>query len=349
LSLTNSAKRGVKSFFCPLKSPVFLGLTNMQKSHIKKTIQQFSASSVQPVFNFTALKNFEIVIPPLNEQQAIAATLSCLDDMIELNNRTNQVLDEMAHAIFKHWFVDFDFPNEDGEPYKSSGGEMLDSELGEIPKGWRVGAFNELVDKTISGDWGKETAQGSYTQKVVCIRGADIPDIAKGNKGKAPFRFINTRNLENKALSVNEMIVEISGGSPTQSTGRCALISDELISAYDVPMLCTNFCRAIRFTKPVYSYFVYMYWKHKYKQDIFFQYENGTTGIKNLDLAGILTKEQIIIPPDELLIGFSETLSTFIKTMCENAREDDTIEYIRNTLLPKLMSGEIRVPIEEVV
>lgn len=94
------------------------------------------------------LKDINLSLPPLSEQKAIAATLSCLDDMIELNNRTNQVLEEMAQAIFKRWFVDFEFPNKDGEPYKSSGGEMVDSELGEIPKGWRVGNLGDIANVT---------------------------------------------------------------------------------------------------------------------------------------------------------------------------------------------------------
>lgn len=318
---------------------------------IKNITQHIKANTHGSVFDTITRNTFEILnilLPPLPEQKAIAATLSCLDEMIELNNHTNQTLEELAQVIFKYWFVDFEFPNEDGQPYKSSGGAMADSELGEIPEGWRVGRFNELVDKTMSGDWGKANPQGKFTQKVVCIRGADIPEIAKGNKGNAPYRYINTKNLANKVLGPYEMIVEISGGSPTQSTGRCALISEELINSYEVPIVCTNFCRAIKFTKPEYSYFVYENWKYKYNNGIFFQYENGTTGIKNLDFLGVLTREPIIIPADRLLTDYSKILVTFTKTICEKAAENNVLSNIRDTLLPKLMSGEIRVPVEEV-
>lgn len=312
-------------------------------------IADMGVGSVQKNLYTSILELMPLSLPNLQEQKAIAATLSCLDDMIELNDRTNRVLEEMAQVIFKYWFVDFEFPNKDGQPYKSSGGAMADSELGEIPEGWRVGRFNELVDKTMSGDWGKANPQGKFTQKVVCIRGADIPEIAKGNKGNAPYRYINTKNLANKVLGPYEMIVEISGGSPTQSTGRCALISEELINSYEVPIVCTNFCRAIKFTKPEYSYFVYENWKYKYNNGIFFQYENGTTGIKNLDFLGVLTREPIIIPADRLLTDYSKILVTFTKTICEKAAENNVLSNIRDTLLPKLMSGEIRVPVEGVV
>ncbi|MGI6428482.1 MAG: restriction endonuclease subunit S [Syntrophomonadaceae bacterium] len=102
-----------------------------------------SKGTKMPRGDKSALMNYIVPLIPLSEQKSIAATLSCLDDMIELNNRTNQILEEIAQAIFKSWFIDFEFPNEDGEPYKSSGGEMVESELGEIPKGWRVASFTE--------------------------------------------------------------------------------------------------------------------------------------------------------------------------------------------------------------
>lgn len=80
-----------------------------------------------------------INLPCLDEQKAIAHILSTLDEKIEVNNEINKTLEKIAQAIFKQWFVDFEFPNEDGEPYQSSGGEMVESELGLIPKGWEVG------------------------------------------------------------------------------------------------------------------------------------------------------------------------------------------------------------------
>lgn len=109
------------------------------------------------------LKKVSILMPKYYEQKAIAATLSCLDDMIELNNRTDQVLEEMAQAIFKHWFVDFEFPNEDGLPYKSSGGAMIDSELGEIPEGWKVGTLKEICNVNM----GQSPPSSTYnTEKI---------------------------------------------------------------------------------------------------------------------------------------------------------------------------------------
>ena len=97
------------------------------------------------------LEKLEIPTPPLPEQRAIAATLSVLDDKIEINNRINKTLEEMAQALFKLWFVDFEFPDENGQPYKSSGGEMEESELGPIPKGWKAIAFNAFLVEMVLG------------------------------------------------------------------------------------------------------------------------------------------------------------------------------------------------------
>jgi type I restriction enzyme S subunit len=296
--------------------------------------------SGQPNLSPQDILSVEIPYPDIKEQKAIAATLSALDDMIELNNQINKTLEEMAQAIFKSWFVDF-------EPFKN--GEFEESELGLIPKGWRVGAIDELIKETISGDWGKETPQGNYTEKVICIRGADIPDIAQGRRGNPATRYILKRNLEKKRLSENEIIIEISGGSPTQSTGRTVLITKELINSFQEPIICTNFCRAIRLKEATYSNFVYSLLQYLYNEKVFFTYENGTTGIKNLDITILFGQYKTVIPSEEVFAEYHSMYSEFLRYIYENGFECKKLSEIRDILLPKLMSGEIRVPVEEVV
>jgi len=104
----------------------------------KKVLESLAGGSTFKEISGTTIKNLEILLPPLKEQQKIAEILSSLDEKIELNIKMNKTLEEMAKAIFKRWFIDFEFPNEEGKPYKSSGGEFINSELGEIPKGWKV-------------------------------------------------------------------------------------------------------------------------------------------------------------------------------------------------------------------
>lgn len=281
-------------------------------------------STAVPIVNKSFFSSYTIELPPLAEQIEIGRTLSALDDKIDNNNAINKHLEQMAHAIFKSWFVDF-------EPWG-----------GEIPEDWRVGTFNEIIVTTLGGDWGKDTPTDNYTHEVYCIRGADIPEVNVGNKGKMPIRFIIPKNYISKRLAVGDIVVEISGGSPTQSTGRCALITRSLLNRYDRGMVCTNFCRAV---KPIaeYSSFMYFYMKYLYSQNVFFSYENGTTGIKNLDISSFLVTEPILIPPVGVVAQFAQSVGTFIDIVFANGFEIETLAKTRDTLLPRLISGELSI------
>jgi type I restriction enzyme S subunit len=230
----------------------------------------------------------------------------------------------MARAIFKSWFIDF-------EPFG-----------GLHPHGWEKGTFRNITTSMLGGDWGKEISVGTNTQMVYCIRGADIPDVSFGNKGKMPLRYINPKSYISKSLTPGDIVVEISGGSPTQSTGRCTIVTQSLLDRYDQGIICTNFCRAV---KPIagYSPFFYLFWKYLYSKNTFFSYENGTTGIKNLDISGFLDYEEIIIPPRQIVDQFNKIIYLFIDTIFANGLEIEKISNIRDCLLPRLMSGEVSV------
>lgn len=285
---------------------------------------QTSKGTKMPRGDKTAILKYAVSLPPLDVQKKITGVLGALDDKIELNNKINQNLEAQAQALFKSWFVDF-------EPF---GGKM--------PSDWKIGKFSDIITDTLGGDWGKETQQNNYTEEVSCIRGADIPDVKLGNKGKIPIRFILPKNYMNKKLIPGDLVIEISGGSPTQSTGRIAFISNHLLNRYNRKIICTNFCRAI---KPMFGYseYIYQYWQYLYDKDIFFTYENGTTGIKNLDLSGVLDTEPIIIPNKSTLTVFSEICNSYFDNIHFNGLEIEYLAELRDTLLPKLMSGEINV------
>ncbi|MDE6666635.1 MAG: restriction endonuclease subunit S, partial [Ruminococcus sp.] len=177
-------------------------------------IKSMVGSSGRQRVQTDVLQNLKISLPDLETQCKIGSLLKSLDDKIELNNRINENLEYQAQAIFKSWFVDF-------EPL---GGVM--------PEDWKVGTFSDIIISTLGGDWGKETPTGNYTEQVHCIRGADIPEVKAGNKGKMPTRYILPKNFKAKQLIADDIVIEISGGSPTQSTGRVCLISQALLNRY---------------------------------------------------------------------------------------------------------------------
>lgn len=232
---------------------------------------------------------------------------------------TNKNLEEQAQSIFKSWFID--------NPRSSS---------------WQIGTFSDIIDSLISGDWGKDYSVGNNSMMVYCIRGADIPDVKSGNKGKMPTRFILPKNYAAKHLVAGDVVVEISGGSPTQSTGRIASISQSLLERYDKGMVCTNFCKALK-PKSGYSMFLYYYWQYLYDKGVFFMYENGTTGIKNLDISGFIETESIILPPLVLIEKFNAYCNSLFDVIFVNGQENEQLAKIRDTLLPKLILGELDI------
>ena len=201
--------------------------------------------------------------------------------------------------------------------------------------------LSDYISETIGGDWGKESPEGNNNTKVYCVRGADIPSMEYGNKGNAPIRYILEKNYNNKKLNHNNIIIEISGGSPTQSTGRTAYITQNILDMYDFPLLCTNFCRAIETKNELLAPFVYMNLKLMYEDDVFFNWENGTTGIKNLALNDMLSNIEVKTPDENDLKEYNLLFNNIMNKISNNSNENIKLEQLRDTLLPKLMNGEI--------
>lgn len=279
----------------------------------------YNEGTTIPSLRTETLNRIEVKIPSLTYQKKILSILNPLDLKISLNNTINKNLQQQALSIFQEWFID--------NPDKIN---------------WPQGTFSELVQSTLNGDWGKESPSGNNIQKVYCIRGADIPDVRAGSKGKMPIRYILPKNYASKMLTDGDIVIEISGGSPTQSTGRCVAVTQSLLERYDSGMVCTNFCKAIK-PKSNYSMFIYYYWQYLYDKKVFFAYENGTTGIKNLDFSGFLETETIVIPPEELVSKFNNYCKTVYDQVFANGKENEKLADIRDYLLPRLMSGELDV------
>ena len=302
------AKEGIDSIF----------LYYLIKNSVRK-LKTITHGSVFDTITRDTFANIEVAIPDIKTQHRIAKMLADIDDKVENNQRINNNLEQQAQAIFKEWFIDNPENNE-----------------------WSTGTFSELIKSTLNGDWGKEAPTGNNTEKVYCIRGADIPEVKAGNKGKMPTRYILPKNYVAKQLTAGDIVVEISGGSPTQSTGRCTAITQSLLDRYDSGMVCTNFCKALK-PKEGYSLFIYYYWQYMYGKGVFFSYENGTTGIKNLDFSGFIETETILIPPVDKVIAFDNYCNSIFNQIFANGKQNEHLAILRDTLLPKLMSGELDV------
>ena len=278
-------------------------------------LDKLNEDSAVPGLNRETAYAQEFPLPSLEEQRRIAGILGAIDDKIENNRRINTNLELQAQALFEEWI----------SKSKTS-----------------KGVFDDIIQTTLAGDWGQETIQGNYTHEVFCIRGADIPALQNGDKGKMPIRYILEKNYKTKQLRANDLVIEISGGSPTQSTGRICMITQSLLDRLGKDVVCTNFCRAIT-PKNGYAIYIYLYWQMLYNKNTMFSYENGTTGIKNLNIADLISKEPIEIPAQEDVEKLNIVLQPIFDQIYANGLQNETIATLRDTLLPKLMNGEIKL------
>lgn len=264
------------------------------------------------------LENLEILIPPLPEQKAIASVLSSLDDKIDLLHRQNKTLEAMAETLFRQWFI---------EEGGNNGNEKFDL--------W--------ISETIGGDWGKENPQDDFTAPIVCFRGTDIADLNSGLAMKIPIRYVKQKKYNNIKPNEGDLIIEISGGTENQSTGRVTYIDSLVCKLFNYPIGFSNFCRLIRVKNPNYSFFVYCYLRYLYNQDEFFNLENGSSGIKNLNYKALLFELEYPMPEEKAVLSFQNSVMGYFNKINQNKYQIQTLEKLRDTLLPKLMSGEVRV------
>jgi type I restriction enzyme S subunit len=313
-------------------------------TYIRRAIQNSATGSIQDNINIEYLTSLKLKIPVKSYQDKIAAVLSALDAKIDCNNRINAELEAMAKTLYDYWFVQFDFPDANGKPYKSSGGKMVYNATlkRDIPAGWEVGPLSDWVATDKTGDWGKETAEGNYTLGVDCIRGTDINGLSGTGTIAAPRRFILEKN-KGKILAPFDFVIEISGGSPTQSTGRLALITSETIKRFSQPLICSNFCKAISLEDNSYFFnFAYL-WKSAYDNKVLFGWEGKTSGIKNLLFDAFTGKHIVCMPPQKLAQRFFDFVSPLEIKKQKLLRENDELEASRDWLLPLLMNGQVTV------
>jgi len=303
-----------------------------------------SDKSTVPGVNRNELHELTVPYITTDKQINIASVLSALDAKIEVNNRINAELDTIAKTVYDYWFMQFDFPNQNGKPYKSSGGKMeYNAALKrEIPFGWEVKTLSSLIGQDKTGDWGKDEPEGNYTLQVSCIRGTDINGLNGIGTAKPPTRLILEKNA-NKILSPYDIIIEISGGSPTQSTGRLAFITERTSERFSNPLICSNFCKALSLKQNLFVYWFIYLWKSVYDNGILFNWEGKTSGIKNLLFEAFSEHYRVPLPPDKIAQQFSSCISPLQEKKDAILQENQELAELRDWLLPMLINGQVTV------
>ncbi|QJA08586.1 restriction endonuclease subunit S [Romboutsia sp. CE17] len=290
----------------------------------RENLINLANGAAQQNLNVGIIGNYEIDRPDLEEQEKIANILSSLDDKIELNNEMNKTLEEMAQALFKRWFVDFEFPNENGEPYKSSDGEMVESELGMIPKGWEVSCIYDLAEY-INGT--------SFKAKDYSDSGLPIIKIAELKNGITEGTKFFAGEKDNKFYLKNKDILFSWSGNPDTSI-------DTFIWYKGDAILNQHIFKVIPKIEDGYS-FIYLMLKHLKTTFTNIARNKQTTGLGHVTVKDL--KELKISINYERIKDFAKIAKPIVDKIIENNNNTELITNIRDNLLPKLMSGEIRV------
>jgi type I restriction enzyme S subunit len=286
-----------------------------------------------------------ISLPPYEEQKAIARILSTLDEKIEVNNQINKTLENMAQAIFKQWFVDFEFPNEDGEPYKSSGGEMIESELGMIPKGWVVKELGDVVE--FQNGYAFKSKDLLDKEQGDCYHVFKMGHIIKGgglNK-EGTKSFVPKKDcltLARYLIKKGDLLMCM-----TDMKSNVALLGHTALMDEDDKYILNQRVGLLRTIDPSIINYPYLYILSNSKDFIENLRSRANSGVQ-VNLSTKEIKETLIIVPSKHIHKKYNDITEKVFAKSFNiAKENEVLKNARDTLLPKLMSGEIRVPFDE--
>lgn len=293
-----------------------------------KLNRQNGTGSGQPQITIPEISEKIISVPPLLTQQKIASVLSALDSKIELNNRINAELEAMAKTIYDYWFVQFDFPDKKGKPYKSSGGKMVWNEdlKREIPEGWEVKRIKEFAD-TGSGGTPLSTKKEFYDN-------GNIPWINSGEVNSSFIieakKFITEEGLNNSSAKIfprGTILMAMYGAT----AGQVSLMDFDASTNQAICAILPNDKRIVPYLKfglhQMYQYLI-----------------NLSSGSARDNLSQDKIRDLLfVIPDDRILVRFYEVASSNFDKILINLKENKQLASLRDWLLPMLMNGQVKV------
>jgi len=284
-------------------------------------LAELNVGSAVPSLTTEVLNKVDVTIPNIDTQTAIAEILSSLDDKIELNNKINQELENLAQTLFKQWFIDFEFPNENGEPYKSSGGKMVDSELGEIPEGWELDSLDNIA----------EFLNGLALQKFPPESDYEFLPVIKIRE----LRQKDTSNSDKASINIPEKYIVEDGDVLFSWSG--SLMIDFWTSGKGALNQ-----HLFKVTSKEYPKWYYYLWTKHHLTEFIEIAESKATTMGHIQRQH-LTNAKVIIPNENTIINFSLVFEPIISKIIDNRVECGELIKLRDTLLPKLISGELEI------
>lgn len=320
-----------KSFVTNLSIIIKLDINKVDKKYLFykyliNNLRYLDSGSAQSQIVISDLKNIQLFLPPIPEQRAIARVLSSFDDKIELLREQNKTLEATAQAIFKEWFVKFNFPNDKGKPYKDSGGKMVESELGEIPEGWRVGRLGDFGE-IICGKTPSKNIRSYFGGNIPFIKIPDMHGNIYINKTEDSLTIDGANTQKNKSIPSNSICVScIATVGLVSITSELSQTNQQINSI--VPKL--------------ENYLEYLFLALKNMKDDLLAIGTGGSATLNINTT-TFSNIDIIFPKDSVLENYHNTTSAMFRKLNFNNSQIQTLSILRDALLPKLMKGEVRV------
>lgn len=286
----------------------------------KRDFASMNVGSAVPSMTVNILNDIQISYPKnIEDQRRIASIFSSLDRKIELNNKINADLEEIAQAIFKNWFVDF-------EPFKD--GKFVDSELGMIPEGWKVGRLDEIAD-VVGGSTPSKAKPEYYTQKGIAW-------LTPKDLSNHPAVYTSRGEIDITEEGYNSTSTKLMPKGTILFTSR-APIGYVSIAQNDI---CTN--QGFKSLVPKKAGTCFLYCFLKYVTPVI---ENKSTGSTFKEASGSLMKSLQVIMPEQIVFEDFETIMSPLFARIESLeKENSRLSLLRDTLLPRLMSGELEIP-----
>ena len=287
-----------------------------------------SGSGQRYALSVEALNSFPVPIIPLREQKRIGEIFSALDKKIELNRQINQNLEAMAKQLYDYWFVQFDFPDGNGRPYKSSGGKMVWNEKlnREIPEGWEVRPINNRLEIKSGFPFKSDTYKTLGRYKIVTIK--NVQDGELVTSGCDYIDEIPSRASDYISLQIGDRLISLTG-----NCGRlCVVCEENLLLNQRVGLL---YCDA------TYLEYFYNFLNSNAMRTVV---DNLANGAAQANLSPVdLCKTDCFIPPKDILFIYNKKANTIRKTIIQNMREISLLTKQRDELLPLLMNGQVSV------
>ena len=310
----------------------------LQSPNAKEEIYMSMRGSTQQYIPLGALRSFPIRHPQsTGEMREITNILGTLDDKIELNRKTNETLEAMAKALFKSWFVDFDpvrAPAEISDLFPDS---FEDSELGEIPSGWIVGKIRDLIEKTGMGPFGSRMKTETFQKSgVPIIKGGNLKGMLVEGCGHDYLSSEHAAELKSSCVRACDIVITHRG-----TLGQVSMVPLEGSVGEYIVSQSQFYLRPASIAAGIYLLF---FFHSPAGQNRLLENSSGV-GVPSLARPSTLTPEiDVLLPPYPLLDLFAKQAAVIQKTFLSKQDEMDTLCSLRDALLPKLISGEIRIP-----